>query len=148
MERKVGAIQKIKEQAELEIRELTALENFAVDRHFRALMELLGTQIYHFTRVYGLMDMQDDARQACAISVHRAIAAYDLAKARFTTFVMWQLRGEPSPLKRDIVNSLLFENSPGDFTSNLTKERALQGACLVLRQCAGSEPSREIKALA
>jgi hypothetical protein len=56
-------------------------------------MELLGSRIYHFTRVYGLMDMQDDARQACAIGVHRAIAAYDPGQACFTTFVMWQLRG-------------------------------------------------------
>jgi hypothetical protein len=51
--------------------------------------------------------------------------------------------------ERDIVNSFLFENSPGGITSNLTKERALQVARRVLRNCAGSEPpSRQIKALA
>jgi len=54
MEREVGAIQQIKEPAELENRELTTREPLVADRNFCVLMELLGSRIYHFTRVYGL----------------------------------------------------------------------------------------------
>ena len=102
MEREVGAIREIDVVAAREHRQPTLREKLAIDRHFAALMHLLGGRIYHFTRVYGLMDMQDDARQACAIGVHRAIAAYDPAQARFTTFVTWQLRGELQSLRHRV----------------------------------------------
>ncbi|HVR89959.1 MAG TPA: sigma factor [Novosphingobium sp.] len=71
----------------------------AVDRHFARLQRLIAPRIRHFTRSYGLLDMAEDAAQACAIGLHRAILAYDPARARFTTFVNWQLRGELSALR-------------------------------------------------
>ncbi len=74
-------------------------ERSAIDRHFTRLMRLIAPRIRHFTRAYGLLDLADDAAQACAIALHRAIAAYDPAKARFTTFINWQLRGELQALR-------------------------------------------------
>ncbi len=77
----------------------TARSRAAVDRHFARALRLIAPRIRHFTRAYGLLDMADDAAQASAIGLHRAIAAYDPARARFTTFVNWQLRGELSALR-------------------------------------------------
>lgn len=71
----------------------------AIDRHFARLMKLIAPRIRHFTRAYGLLDHADDAAQACAIGLHRALDAYDPAKARFTTYVNWQLRGELQALR-------------------------------------------------
>lgn len=71
----------------------------AMDRHYARLLRLLAPRIRHFIRAYGLVDMEDDARQACALGVWRAIEAYDPARARFTTFVNWQLRGELQSLR-------------------------------------------------
>lgn len=71
----------------------------AVDRHFARLLRLIAPRIRHFTRAYGLTDHADDAAQACAVGLLRAIDAYDPAKARFTTFVNWQLRGELQSLR-------------------------------------------------
>ena len=102
MEREVTAIRKIVEVAAGENREQTLREKLAVDHHFGTVMHLLAGRIYHLTRTYGLMDMPDDARQVCAIGIHRAIAAYDPAQARFTTFVTWQLRGELQSLRHRV----------------------------------------------
>ena len=77
----------------------TARSRAAVDRHFARTLRLIAPRIRHFTRAYGLTGMADDAAQACAIGLHRAILAYDPARARFTTFVNWQLRGELSALR-------------------------------------------------
>lgn len=77
----------------------TARSRAAVDRHFARALRLIAPRIRHFTRAYGLTGMADDAAQACAIGLHRAIQAYDPARARFTTFVNWQLRGELSALR-------------------------------------------------
>ena len=102
LEREVSAIREIKTAAEAQDRELTRREKQSIDSHFGALLNMLAGRIYHFTRLYGLMDMQDDARQACAIGVHRAITDYDPAQARFTTFVTWQLRGELQGLRHRV----------------------------------------------
>lgn len=72
----------------------------AVDRHFARALRLIAPRVRHFTRAYGLVDMAEDAAQACAIGLHRAILAYDPGRARFTTFVNWQLRGELSALRQ------------------------------------------------
>lgn len=69
------------------------------DRHFAAILKLLGPRIRHFTRQYGLTDHWEDAGQVCAIGVHRATEQYDPARARFTTFVNWQLRAELQALR-------------------------------------------------
>ncbi|MXP15124.1 sigma-70 family RNA polymerase sigma factor [Altererythrobacter confluentis] len=102
MEREVAAIIAINEGAIGAGRSRTLRENIAVDRHFSQLMIILGGRIRHFTKVYGLTDMRDDAQQACAIAIHRAIESYDPEQARFTTFVTWQLRGELQGLRHRV----------------------------------------------
>lgn len=69
------------------------------DRIFVRLFECLGPRIRHLIQRYGLSDMREDAEQACAIGVHRALENYDPAKSRFTTHVTWQLRGELQGLR-------------------------------------------------
>ncbi len=70
-----------------------------VDRAFAQILKLIAPRIRHFIRQYGLMAHWEDAEQCCAIAVHRAIEAYDPAKAQFTTFVNWQIRGELQSLR-------------------------------------------------
>lgn len=77
----------------------TARSRATSDAHFARILKLIAPRIRHFIRAYGLGDMREDAEQACAIGVHRAIAGYDSDKARFTTFVTWQLRGELQGLR-------------------------------------------------
>ncbi|WP_066779978.1 RNA polymerase subunit sigma-70 [Sphingomonas sp. CCH5-D11] len=77
----------------------TARQRANVDRAFADILKLIAPRIRHFIRQYGLVAHWDDAEQCCAIAVHRAIEAYDPAKAQFTTFVNWQLRGELQSLR-------------------------------------------------
>jgi len=70
-----------------------------VDKAFARILTLIAPRIRHFIRQYGLVAHWDDAEQVCAIAVHRAIAAYDPEKAKFTTFVNWQIRGELQGLR-------------------------------------------------
>lgn len=77
----------------------TARQRANVDRAFAGILKLIAPRIRHFIRQYGLVAHWDDAEQCCAIAVHRAIEAYDPAKAQFTTFVNWQLRGELQSLR-------------------------------------------------
>jgi len=70
-----------------------------VDRAFAQILKLIAPRIRHFIRQYGLTAHWDDAEQCCAIAVHRAIQSYDPAKAQFTTFVNWQIRGELQSLR-------------------------------------------------
>jgi RNA polymerase sigma factor (sigma-70 family) len=70
-----------------------------VDRAFAQILKLIAPRIRHFVRQYGLTGHWEDAEQCCAIAVHRAIEAYDPAKAQFTTFVNWQIRGELQSLR-------------------------------------------------
>lgn len=77
----------------------TGRQRLAVDRAFAAVMKIIAPRIRHFIKQYGLVNHWDDAEQVCAIGVHRAIEAYDPAKAMFTTFVNWQLRGELQGLR-------------------------------------------------
>jgi len=88
------------------IRARTALEAASgpraralADRSFARLAALLGPRIRYFTRAYGLADVADDAAQVCAIALHRAAERYDPARARFTTYVNWQLRAELQALR-------------------------------------------------
>lgn len=73
-----------------------------IDGHFARLMRLIAPRVRHFTRAYGLVDMPEDAEQACAIGVHRAIEDYDPGRARFTTYVNWQLRCELQALRHRV----------------------------------------------
>lgn len=69
------------------------------DRAFARLTALAAPRIRYFTRGYGLSDVADDAAQVCAIALHRAAERYDPARARFTTYVNWQLRAELQALR-------------------------------------------------
>lgn len=70
-----------------------------VDRAFAQLARLAAPRIRYFTRTYGLSDVAEDAQQACAIALHRAADHYDPARARFTTYVNWQIRAELQALR-------------------------------------------------
>ncbi|MGI8942935.1 MAG: sigma factor [Qipengyuania sp.] len=72
------------------------------DRTFARLLRLLAPRIARLTRRYGLIDMEDDAAQACAIGIHRALESYAPARARFTTHVTWQMRGELQSLRHRV----------------------------------------------
>ena len=69
------------------------------DRAFARLAALAAPRIRYFTRSYDLADVADDAAQVCAIALHRAAERYDPARARFTTYVNWQLRAELQALR-------------------------------------------------
>lgn len=77
----------------------TARQRAEVDKAFARILKLIAPRIRHFIRQYGLAGHWDDAEQACAIAVHRAIQAYEPEKAQFTTFVNWQIRGELQSLR-------------------------------------------------
>lgn len=70
-----------------------------VDRAFARLASLTAARVRYFTRRYGLSDAAEDAQQACAIALHRAVDHYDPARARFTTFINWQVRAELQSLR-------------------------------------------------
>jgi len=69
------------------------------DRAFVRLAALAAPRIRYFTRTYGLADVADDAAQVCAIALHRAAERYDPMRARFTTYINWQLRAELQALR-------------------------------------------------
>lgn len=69
------------------------------DRTFARLTALAAPRIRYFTRTYGLADVAEDAAQVCAIALYRAAERYDPARARFTTYVNWQLRAELQALR-------------------------------------------------
>lgn len=77
----------------------TNCDQLRYDREFARLLAMLQTRIRHLIRAYGLADMADDAQQACAIGVFRALETYDQRQSAFTTHVTWQLRGELQGLR-------------------------------------------------
>lgn len=77
----------------------TPRQRLELDRAFVRITALLAPRIRHFIRQYGLAGHWDDAEQACAIAVHRALQTYDREKAQFTTFVNWSIRGELQALR-------------------------------------------------
>jgi len=79
--------------------EPTRRQRLEIDRAFARVMKVIAPRVRHFIRQYGLMAHYEDANQACAIAVYRAIQAYDPDKAQFTTFVNWQIRGELQSLR-------------------------------------------------
>lgn len=72
------------------------------ERSFARLVALLSPRIERLTRSYGLRDLADDARQACAIGIHRALDSYQPDRARFTTHVTWLMRGELQSLRHRV----------------------------------------------
>ena len=83
--------------AEGEVR--TRRQRHTVDVAFARIMALIAPRVRFFTKQYGLVAHAEDAEQACAIAVHRAIESYDPDKATFTTFVNWQIKGELQSLR-------------------------------------------------
>jgi len=77
----------------------SARQRASVDKAFVSILKLIAPRIRHFIRQYGLVAHWEDAEQCCAIAVHRAIQGYNPAKAMFTTFVNWQIRGELQSLR-------------------------------------------------
>ena len=77
----------------------SAKQRANIDRAFAGILKLAAPRIRHFIRQYGLSAHHEDAEQVCAIAVHRAIEAYDPTKAKFTTFLNWQIRGELQSLR-------------------------------------------------
>lgn len=71
-----------------------------VDRAFARLAALAAPRIRYFIRRYGLTDAAEDAEQVCAIALHRAAERYDPRRARFTTYVNWQIRAELQALRQ------------------------------------------------
>lgn len=74
-------------------------ERLRYDRHFAQLLKMLQPRIHHLIRTYGLGDLREDAQQACAVGVFRALESYDPSQARFATHATWQLRGELQSLR-------------------------------------------------
>lgn len=77
----------------------TARQRANIDKAFVRILKIAAPRIRHFIRQYGLTAHHEDAEQVCAIAVHRAIEAYDTDKAKFTTFLNWQIRGELQSLR-------------------------------------------------
>lgn len=71
-----------------------------IDHAFARLAALAAPRIRYFIRRYGLADAAEDAQQACAIALHRAAEHYDPRRARFTTYVNWQIRAELQALRQ------------------------------------------------
>lgn len=78
---------------------VSARQRRDMDRIFLRILTLLGPRIRHFVRQYGLTAHWEDAEQVCAIALHRAIDSYNPAKAQFTTFINWMIRGELQGLR-------------------------------------------------
>ena len=79
-----------------------ASDEAARDRDFAGLIVLLAPRIYRLIRQYRLSDIREDAEQAAAIGVHRALSSYDPARASFSTHVTWQVRGELQSLRHRV----------------------------------------------
>ena len=81
----------------------TSAERSAYNHGFEKLLRALRPRINYFIRRYGLLSHWEDAEQVGAMAVHRAIAGYDPAKAQFTTFVKWQIRGDMQGLRYTVM---------------------------------------------
>jgi len=70
-----------------------------LDRAFTDMLESLRPRILRLIAQYRLTDMPEDAEQAAAIGVHRALQTFDPAQASFATHATWQIRGELQSLR-------------------------------------------------
>jgi DNA-directed RNA polymerase sigma subunit (sigma70/sigma32) len=129
----------------------SARQRASVDKAFVSILKLIAPRIRHFIRQYGLVSHWEDAEQCCAIAVHRAISAYDPAKAQFTTFVNWQIRGElqslrfrvmtdqrPSAKKVDATTVSLHAVTSGSDGEETTLESMLEDDGALARTEAGA----------
>lgn len=90
------------ERAALALMRHNRLAKPTYERKFAELLDLLAATISSLIRRYRLDDVGEDARQAAAIGVHRALQSFDPVKARFGTYVTWQIRGELQGLRHRI----------------------------------------------
>lgn len=130
-----AAVAIVKENTPKETRQ-TSRQRVAVDRAFARILVLIAPRIRHFIRQYGLAGHWEDAEQVCSIAVYRAIEAYDPAKAQFTTFVNWQIRGE--------LQSLRFRL----MTDQRPSARKVEATTVSLDAIGMSEDGEEISAIA
>ena len=110
------------------------------DRAFARLAALAAPRVRYFTRSYGLADVAEDAAQACAIALHRAAERYDPRRARFTTYVNWQLRAELQALRhrlhgdqrcagrRDVIATLSLDAMQADGATEWLADPAAETA--------------------
>ncbi|MEM6476643.1 MAG: sigma factor [Pseudomonadota bacterium] len=99
------------------------------DQEFETLLALLGATIARQVRQYGLLDLRDDAEQCAAIGVHRALETFDPARARFSTHVTWQIRGELQSLRHRVrLDQRRSAKGIGATTLSLESLRAGAGA--------------------
>lgn len=99
LEAEICAIQAINGDARSRHGVMSMRDRVTLDRHYRCVLDLLAPRFRFFIRKYGLLDMQDDAMQACAIAAYRAADEFDGEKASFATFVTWKIRGELQSLR-------------------------------------------------
>jgi RNA polymerase sigma-32 factor len=114
----------------------------AVDRSFARLAALAAPRIRYFTRTHGLADVADDAAQVCAIALHRAAERYDPARARFTTYVNWQLRAELQALRHRLHGDQRCAGRR-DVTAMLSLDALEEGAATDWLVDPGAEPATE-----
>ena len=74
-----------------------------IDRHYRRVMAMLEPRIAWLTRRYGLGNWREDAAQACAIGIYRAVGSWEPERAGFSTLVHWQMRGELQALRHRVM---------------------------------------------
>lgn len=80
-------------------REPTGAARARRDRHFACLLALMEARCGWLVRRYGLDDLRDDAMQACAIGLFRAVGRWDEARGGFETHAIWQMRAELQALR-------------------------------------------------
>ncbi|MDY7097358.1 MAG: sigma factor [Pseudomonadota bacterium] len=69
------------------------------DHLFAHLSELMQSRIHALINRYRLHDLREDAEQAAAIGLLKAIETFDQTKASFVTHAAWQIRGELQSLR-------------------------------------------------
>lgn len=131
-----AAVAAVKENLPEEGARQTARQRVAVDKAFARILKLIAPRIRHFIRQYGLGGHWEDAEQVCSIAVHRAIESYDPAKAQFTTFVNWQIRGE--------LQSLRFRL----MTDQRPSARKVEATTVSLNALATGEDGEDLSAIA
>ena len=96
------------------------------DRAFAQLAALAAPRVRYFIRRYGLVGATEDAEQAGAIALHRAVETYDPLRARFTTHVNWRIRAELQALRHRLYGSrtggtpILLSLDAPDMADDLT----------------------------
>ena len=97
-----AAVEKLREGSAKSRGDASAPNAIRRDRLYARILGILSPRIRSLTRQYAMQDMAEDAWQACALGVHRAIATYDPDRASFSTHVTWAMRGELQSLRHRV----------------------------------------------